>query len=897
MNMKSIRRTTASILAAVMAMVMTASATAVFAQPAAQALEEREAIMASVGDASSVEDFVKRLYANLLGREADQSGLENWMKALNDGTATGSQAVVGFVNSKEFKTNPLGNEDFVKALYQTIFGREADEGGLTSWVSVLENGCTRKKVLEGFLNSGEMKALCEKLGIQPGSYESDEPADVNYDVTRFVTRLYTLALGRSFDASGVSDWTGALISGTHTGADVAKGFLLSEEFKARGLDDESFVRIAYKTILDREADESGLASWKKALEDNSTEDVVNGFIKSVEFARLCKSYGIDAGTDIYNVIKESPSIKTFPCSTTEEFTALFKKQAEKTPDKIYYHPYTGLFVEAVNADALSSSRELYTYIADQTPHCASSVFVAIPNGELPESFLVKSGWVALADRYHFLLHALTPSGSWGEESEELAYMAAAFAMGTRTVNYSPYTGNYYFVGYDKGGQYLQQYVMANPDNCSGLLVFNGSDIPDAYYEKMAKTAAADPAKTVAEVNVPVWLAARVFDKDVERNYDYWAKANDVDETVYYVAELASSTKVQNQSMLSTEDYINSYPLGKIQLTTGEMAYDNAGFTEIAWETFLSKTQRYRSLAGNDLRPAFDAEALGITKEERTIDGYSRYWLEYVPEHVKNNQDEAVPLVIALHGAGQCAEAYAPYSEWFKVAKEANFIVVFPTAYPYSENNGMARPIHNDCWDENRPDDISFWRQIIQDVSSRYNVDASMVYATGHSNGGNSSAMIAGEMSDVITAVGISAGRYRNVLNKVTEDVSTLHPMASTYKVPVIQLVGTKDGGAYRSATMISTMEYWMERNEIVNRETPYQYKTAGYNHAVWVDKDGVPMVRFTVIDDKIHTTTPSESRLFWYEFLSHYKRAEDGTVKYMADDSFTITDKWDMETR
>ena len=47
--------------------------------------------------------------------------------------------------------------------------------------------------------------------------------------------------------------------------------------------------------------------------------------------------------------------------------------------------------------------------------------------------------------------------------------------------------------------------------------------------------------------------------------------------------------------------------------------------------------------------------------------------------------------MALHGAGQCAEAYAPYSEWFKVAEEAGFIVVFPTAYPYAENNGMAGP--------------------------------------------------------------------------------------------------------------------------------------------------------------------------------------------------------------
>lgn len=59
------------------------------------------------------------------------------------------------------------------------------------------------------------------------------------------------------------------------------------------------------------------------------------------------------------------------------------------------------------------------------------------------------------------------------------------------------------------------------------------------------------------------------------------------------------------------------------------------------------------------------------------------------------------------------------------------------------------------------------------MSERYSIDESRIYATGHSNGGNSSAMIAGEMSDVVAAVAISAGRYRNVDQQVTEDVATL----------------------------------------------------------------------------------------------------------------------------
>ena len=49
---------------------------------------------------------------------------------------------------------------------------------------------------------------------------------------------------------------------------------------------------------------------------------------------------------------EPLTVQDFPCSTTEEFTALFQKMVQETPDQIYYHPYTGLFQEAVEADGL-----------------------------------------------------------------------------------------------------------------------------------------------------------------------------------------------------------------------------------------------------------------------------------------------------------------------------------------------------------------------------------------------------------------------------------------------------------------------------------------------------------------------------------------------------------------
>ena len=573
------------------------------------------------------------------------------------------------------------------------------------------------------------------------------------------------------------------------------------------------------------------------------------------------------------------AIQTFPYSTTAEFKEAFRIQEEKaaTKEELYFHPYSGLFVEAIKNDALSVEREFYTYIPEGTGHCCSSVFVALPNNTAPEKFLVESGWVEVADENKFLLHAMVPAGNkkWGDDAEELAYLAACYAMGTRTVNYSPYTGNYYFVGYSLGGKLLQKYVMTTPDNCSGLVVVDGSSISASYLEEMQQKPAVDPTLSVAQINCPVWIVEKALNSKVKRVINYWKSANEWSGECFIDTKIVPPTTVYPQSMLDTDAFVNAYPIGKVLVTNAIVSYTNCKFTHTMWEQFLCKATRFRSSDGNNLRPAIDFGALGFTKEWRVVDGFHRYWLEFVPKKVRENPDQPAPLVFAMHGAGQCAEAYAPYSEWWKVAAEAGFVVCFPTAYPWAENNGMARPISNDCWqhDGTRNNDLNFWRFMIDDVKSRWNIDAGRVYATGHSNGGNSSAMIAGEMGDVVTACGISAGRYRNYEGTPNDTLESLHPMASDtngIKMPIMQLVGTADGGAYKSKTMTSTMNYWMLHNEC---EGPsLKYRAGIYHHQMWLDKKGVPMVRYAVILNKPHTTNPFESRLFWYEFMSMYYR-------------------------
>jgi hypothetical protein len=241
-----------------------------------------------------------------LEREPDETGLGNWVDALYSGRATGAKLVCGFVLSKEYQANSLSDEEYVTAMYRIIFKREPDAAGLQSWITVLDNGCTNKKILEGFINSDEFDNLCKDLGITQGSYKSDEICDNNYPVSSFVARLYRLCLNRRYERGGQDNWIRALVYKNATGTSVALNFFNSQEFLNRNLNDEEFVYVAYKTILDREPDEPGKEYWLEKLREGYTRNqVLEGFLKSTEFDELCKTYGIES----YDHKTEKPDTK------------------------------------------------------------------------------------------------------------------------------------------------------------------------------------------------------------------------------------------------------------------------------------------------------------------------------------------------------------------------------------------------------------------------------------------------------------------------------------------------------------------------------------------------------------------------------------------------------------
>ncbi len=135
-------------------------------------------------------------------------------------------------------------------------------------------------------------SLGSPLGVPAASAATDTGA-----VQAFVTRFYEECLDREPDSAGLAYWVDELASGDATGAEVAQGFIYSNEFQAKNVSDNTYLDVLYRAFFNRAADSTGLAYWQSNLNDDMSRlSVLAGFVNSNEFSALCDAYGIIPGS-------------------------------------------------------------------------------------------------------------------------------------------------------------------------------------------------------------------------------------------------------------------------------------------------------------------------------------------------------------------------------------------------------------------------------------------------------------------------------------------------------------------------------------------------------------------------------------------------------------------------
>lgn len=121
--------------------------------------------------ATQEKSVIAKLYQVVFDRDADLGGIQFWLDFLDKGNSL-EHTVYSFINSAEFNTKyaNVSNESFINSLYENMAGRSADAAGVSYWMDRLAQGETRQDVAWAFAESAE---ATEIMGLDGSNYVID----------------------------------------------------------------------------------------------------------------------------------------------------------------------------------------------------------------------------------------------------------------------------------------------------------------------------------------------------------------------------------------------------------------------------------------------------------------------------------------------------------------------------------------------------------------------------------------------------------------------------------------------------------------------------------------------------------------------------------------------------
>lgn len=192
---------------------------------------------------------------------------------------------------------------------------------------------------------------------------------------------------------------------------------------------------------------------------------------------------------------------------------------------------------------------------------------------------------------------------------------------------------------------------------------------------------------------------------------------------------------------------------------------------------MMKTETRTRLAAVFLALCLSWTCLPLLAEDHTrtltVGDLKRNYLVHIPP--KYDSKKPTPVVLAFHGGGGNADSMIVFSGLNKKADDAGFIVVYPSGTGRLEKvltfNGG-----NCCGHamNNKIDDVEFTRKILDDLAKSANIDPKRVFATGMSNGGIMSYLLASKLSDRIAAIAPVGGPMGTETCKPKRPVSVIH---------------------------------------------------------------------------------------------------------------------------
>ena len=126
-----------------------------------------------IANTQAISNYLKTVYNNVFGREVDQEGLNYWVQKLSSGQVDLDDFFKNLLSENEFLTIAPTPEDKIKKLYAGIFQRQPDQGGFNYWlnrykVELRDERNERealREVIDDMTDGAEFKQILRRLGL------------------------------------------------------------------------------------------------------------------------------------------------------------------------------------------------------------------------------------------------------------------------------------------------------------------------------------------------------------------------------------------------------------------------------------------------------------------------------------------------------------------------------------------------------------------------------------------------------------------------------------------------------------------------------------------------------------------------------------------------------------
>lgn len=531
-------------------------------------------------------------------------------------------------------------------------------------------------------------------------------------------------------------------------------------------------------------------------------------------------------------------------------------------------------------------RPFLIYLPERFPISGAGLFLYPDDGMTCGAFLESENWIRIAEERNIALIVLEPRPSgWSREDiqSEISYSEAVFKKAIARTYFSLNEATYYVMGVGAGAYVAAAHGLLSSSLFSCILADGDYQLaPELLGQLRQIRSDRDVMQSKLDVTMPAWLVSRSA-QETDPVLEGLKRASHAEDR----GLRSQYARVFQQDARRAHSSLDGLPISEVWHTDPETA---AGIIPAdlhrAMIDFALRFKRWLAIGNGCFRAARTYEDMGLRRFEAVVDGRKREWYVYEPTAYRKDPRKKLPALLAVHGYACTGPMFAENCEWHMVGERRDFFVIYVSAYPSNLAFGkrtVPLPTWNSIGMRAETDDLHYIRVVMEDFKSRYPLDPERLYVSGHSNGSFFTQTLMAEMPLPFAAFAPQGAQMHLAIDGNTAEAESRTVPEDGIIRPVWLMMGGEDLGCADRIEPGNANDRFLEMMCRVNgldRSKGQYLENGKYHTYTFATADGVPLLKFSGIEDTPHTYTQEFAQIYWDQFLCHFRRKADGSIEY-----------------